>query len=106
MSRFIRGPGLPRGRTTDQVTSHTDLIPTIFEPVGVEMRDDFDGAPIHLHNDCVPSERHEHVNLEYWGFALAEGRYGFVGDPWGKFIATYVLYMNMEASQSREWQII
>ena len=71
---IIRGPGVPRGVTTDQVTSHTDLVPTIFELIGADSRDDFDGAPVQF--DGL-NQRQEHVNLEYWGFALAEGKYGF-----------------------------
>jgi arylsulfatase A-like enzyme len=80
---IIRGPGLPSGAVTDQVTSHTDLVPTIFKLLGMADRDDFDGAAIplttnDLHKD--QHERHEHVTLEYWGFALAEGKYGYEGD--------------------------
>lgn len=77
---IIRGPGIPRGSCTDQVTSHTDIVPTIFDLVGLEVKDDFDGAAIRLDGDELQESqraRQEHVNLEYWGFALAEGRYGF-----------------------------
>ena len=88
---IIRGPGIPRGAVTDQVTSHTDLVPTIFKLLGLEARDDFDGAAVPLtKNDLHKARhiRHEHITLEYWGFALAEGKYGFQGgfgsDPRGK----------------------
>ena len=77
---IIRGPGTPRGSGTDQVTSHTDKVPTIFDLVGLEVKDDFDGAAIRLDGDELQESqraRQEHFNLEYWGFALAEGRYGF-----------------------------
>lgn len=77
---IVRGAGIPRGVATHQVTSHTDLVPTIFEIAGLKARDDFDGAAIELTEDGSKDSRgarQEHVNLEYWGFALAEGRYGF-----------------------------
>ncbi|MCJ1380109.1 hypothetical protein MMC17_003212 [Xylographa soralifera] len=80
---IIRGPGIPRGAVTDQVTSHTDLAPTIFNLLKLEARDDFDGAAVPLttyDTDHSGHSRHEHITLEYWGFALAEGRYGFQGD--------------------------
>ena len=87
---IIRGPDVPHGVVTDQVTSHTDLVPTIFELAGINSRYDFDGAPIEVreHRLAGPlNTRHEHVNLEYWGFALAEGKYGFsASDPNGKLI--------------------
>lgn len=91
MPLIIRGPNVPRGITTDQVTSHTDLAPTILNLVGTGLQDDFDGAAIQLSNDVVNKfgeVRHEHVNLEYWGFALAEGKYGFVpGHPNGRSLS-------------------
>ena len=77
---IVRGPGIPHGLVTDQVTSHTDLVPTIFDLVGLKLRDDFDGAAISLTEDELrepQQKRQEHVNVEYWGFALAEGKYGF-----------------------------
>ncbi|CAD6583109.1 MAG: hypothetical protein ASARMPRED_001227 [Alectoria sarmentosa] len=77
---IVRGPGISRGSATDQVTSHTDLVPTIFDLVGLKIEDDFDGAAIKLHEDELQESlrtRQEHVNLEYWGFALAEGKYGY-----------------------------
>lgn len=90
MPLIVRGPNVPKGITTEQVTSHTDLAPTILQLIGSALRDDFDGAAIQLSDDVLEKPegvRHEHVNLEYWGFALAEGKYGFVpGDPNGKSV--------------------
>ena len=77
---IIRGPRTPRGSVTGQVTSHSSLVPTIFDLVWLEFNDDFNGAVIKLNEDEMQESLHtsqEHVNLEYWVFALAEGRYGF-----------------------------
>lgn len=85
----IRGPGVLRGRTEDAVTTHIDLAPTILEMAGADMRPDFDGTAIPLLSSTVHGERgsaprgtkrHEHVAVEYWGFALAEGEGGGFGE--------------------------
>ncbi|KAL2292397.1 hypothetical protein FJTKL_09373 [Diaporthe vaccinii] len=85
---IIRGPGVPQGHVEDAVTTHIDLAPTILAITGSETRADFDGIPIPLgvegaleteHVEEVVSvqlKRHEHVAVEYWGFALAEGEGG------------------------------
>ena len=87
---IVRGPNVPKGITTDQVTSHTDLVPTILGLVGAQPRDDFDGAAISLQEDAISlsdGPRREHVNIEYWGFAIAEGKYVFTEDPDGKLVS-------------------
>lgn len=86
---IIRGPGVPQGEVEDAVTTHIDLAPTILKMVGAETRPDFDGVAIPLGSKTVDSDgdesevgeawetrRHEHVAVEYWGFALAEGEGG------------------------------
>lgn len=75
---FIRGPGVPEGREEDAVTTHVDLAPSIFELAGIPLREDFDGTPIPAVSESV-STRHEHVTVEYWGFAALEGEYGSFG---------------------------
>ncbi|KAI3393250.1 hypothetical protein diail_4539 [Diaporthe ilicicola] len=86
---IVRGPGVPEGHVEDAVTTHIDLAPTILKITGSEARPDFDGASIPLGIDgevvndsadelqTLPqTKRHEHVGVEYWGFALAEGEGG------------------------------
>ncbi|KIW00572.1 uncharacterized protein PV09_07926 [Verruconis gallopava] len=80
---IIRGPGVAPGRVTNTVTSHTDLAPTIMRLAG-ESRDDFDGVAVPLGDDeTMPGkefERHEHINVEYWGMAIPEGIYRDYGE--------------------------
>ena len=76
---IVRGPGVPRNRTAEAVTTHTDLAPTILGLAGALPGDnvEFDGEKIPLVPEDIAAaarDRHEHVNIEYWGFALAEGR--------------------------------
>jgi arylsulfatase A-like enzyme len=77
---YVRGPGVARGRTEFAVTTHIDVAPTIFTIAGIVLRHDFDGTPIPLleqaetHRDLI--QRHEHVAVEYWGIAIAEGELG------------------------------
>jgi N-acetylglucosamine-6-sulfatase len=86
---IIRGPGIPAGHVVDAVTTHIDLAPTILKVTGTELRPDFDGIPIPLGlREAVENQsegekdlffkaqRHEHVALEFWGLALAEGEGG------------------------------
>lgn len=76
----IRGPGIPKGEVTSRVSSHTDLAPTILRIFGLQPREDFDGINIPL-DACEQAREgnssHEHVNVEFWGFGFAEGKYGF-----------------------------
>ncbi|KAF2661454.1 arylsulfatase-like protein [Lophiostoma macrostomum CBS 122681] len=74
---IVRGPGVPKNATTDIVTTHTDLAPTFLGLVGASLRPDFDGEAIPLSKNGIANahrKRHEHVNVEYWGFALGEGK--------------------------------
>ncbi|KAL8788408.1 MAG: hypothetical protein Q9195_007287 [Heterodermia aff. obscurata] len=91
---IVRGPSVPKGISTDQVTSHTDLAPTILELIGAQPKNDFDGTAIFsLRVDEISlsnSGRSEHVNLEYWGFALAEGKYGFTEEDTSGKLASLV----------------
>lgn len=81
---IVRGPGVPKGQVRDIVTSHTDLAPTFLSLAGGDIRADFDGVAIPLGHtsqsenskDEFEEPRGEHVNIEYWGFALAEGKFG------------------------------
>lgn len=80
---LVRGPGIRRNYVSQDVTSHTDLAPTFLSLAGGTIRDDFDGSRIMLpyQNEHQSEEQHEresrneHVNVEYWGFALSEGEY-------------------------------
>jgi len=81
---IIRGPGVSRDTTTDLVTTHTDLAPTILKLIGAEPRPDFDGSPIPIHGleiDGAKKEKnwHEHVNVEFWGVGIGEGTFGNIG---------------------------
>lgn len=73
---IIRGPGVPKKFTTNIVTTHTDLAPTLLEIAGAPLRDDFDGLAIPLTEAGLghaEEERHEHVTVEHWGFGSNEG---------------------------------
>lgn len=75
---IVRGPGLPEGATTDIVTTHTDLAPTLLQLAGAKLRDDLDGSPIPLTSRAMldnSEARSEHVNVEMWGIIMSEGKY-------------------------------
>lgn len=74
---IVRGPSVPKNSTTEIVTTHTDLAPTILSLAGGPLRLDFDGEAIPLTKKGIAKashKRHEHVNIEYWGFAIGEGK--------------------------------
>ncbi|RFN48540.1 arylsulfatase [Fusarium flagelliforme] len=72
---FIRGPGIAAGQVEKAVTTHIDLAPTVLKLAGVPLRKDFDGTPIPV-SAGEEVKRHEHVAVEYWGIAIAEGEIG------------------------------
>lgn len=77
---IIRGPGVPKGKISEIVTTHTDLTPTILGLAQAPSRTNFDGLSIPLTvnglEDTIAT-RHEHVTVEYWGMALSEGQFGY-----------------------------
>ncbi|KAF5973854.1 putative arylsulfatase [Fusarium bulbicola] len=75
---FIRGPGVSSGSIENAVTTHIDLAPTIIRLAGADLRSDFDGTPIPV-LPTQENKRHEHVAVEYWGGAIAEGEIGGFG---------------------------
>ncbi|KAL1311513.1 hypothetical protein AAFC00_001635 [Neodothiora populina] len=73
---IVRGPGIAKGESLELVSSHTDIAPTILSIAGVS-RDDLDGLPIPLTSEAATTDaRGEHVNVEFWGEGLPEGKYG------------------------------
>ncbi|KAH8660228.1 alkaline-phosphatase-like protein [Xylariales sp. PMI_506] len=76
---YVRGPGVAAGVDEEAVTTHIDLAPTLLRIAGVDLsaRADLDGAAIPLAG--AATIRHEHVTVEYWGTAIAEGEVGGFG---------------------------
>jgi N-acetylglucosamine-6-sulfatase len=76
----IRGPGVPLGEA-NVVTAHTDLAPTILLIAeGKWGWDGLDGSPIPLNKKSLKEARktrQEHVNVEFWGRGIPEGKYGY-----------------------------
>ncbi|ORY11737.1 arylsulfatase-like protein [Clohesyomyces aquaticus] len=74
---IIRGPGVPENIATEIVTTHIDLAPTILKLAGAPLRAGLDGEAIPLSLGGIKDAtrtRHEHVTVEYWGFAVGEGK--------------------------------
>ncbi|KAF5622580.1 Arylsulphatase [Fusarium tjaetaba] len=98
---IIRGPGVPKNQTTNITTTHTDMAPTIFEMIGLPPRHDFDGVSIPLTAEGMEKAkytRHEHVNIEYWGFNMGEERFIWnntykairvIGDKYNLYYSVY-----------------
>lgn len=76
----VRGPGIPAGHTAGVVSSHTDLTPTLLKLAGSD-RPDLDGTPIPLSAEQLAHPASgEHVNVEFWGRAIPEGKFGKIGN--------------------------
>lgn len=73
---IVRGPGIEAKALSKAVTTHIDLAPTILDIAGIPLHKELDGTPIPLQKAQQSNKRHEHVNVEYWGFAAEEGSYG------------------------------
>jgi arylsulfatase A-like enzyme len=74
---IIRGPGIDKGKTVSLPTSHTDIVPTLFQLAGIPLQDEFDGEPMPVTADQISAGNYktEHVNVEYWGDGINEGQY-------------------------------
>ncbi|KAJ4357147.1 uncharacterized protein N0V89_001722 [Didymosphaeria variabile] len=77
---YVRGPNVPKGKAVDVVTTHTDIVPTLFELAGIDQRSDFDGQPIPVTSKAIAQQaknkKRDHVNVEFWGEGGDEGKYG------------------------------
>ena len=79
---FVRGPGIEKGAQVSFPTTHTDIVPTLFELAGLPLRKEFDGEPIAVTTKMQQDrpKKSEHVNVEFWGVGIFEGEYTPVGD--------------------------
>src|SRR5262249_3730215 len=80
---YIRGPGVPKGKVVDSVTTHVDIAPTLFDLAGIPLRDDFDGSPMPTTADAIgkaqSDPKRDHTVVEFWGKGGNEGKYGLLG---------------------------
>jgi N-acetylglucosamine-6-sulfatase len=69
---IVRGPGVEAGLSVSFPTSHTDIVPTLFELAGIPLHDDFDGTPIPVTTEqrSAATLKPEHVNVEFWKASL------------------------------------
>lgn len=80
---FVRGPGVAKGLTVDWPTTHTDIVPTVFELAGIGLKGEFDGVPMPVREsdvaeaerEGVGKRRYEHVTVEFWGQGQDEGKF-------------------------------
>lgn len=84
---YIRGPSTAAGRVIDVVTSHTDVVPTLFDLAGIKQRSEFDGTPIPVTDGAVAkamsNRKRDHVGVEFWGVGLEEGKFAVRGNAAG-----------------------
>jgi arylsulfatase A-like enzyme len=95
---IIRGPGVAKNFTSELVTTHTDLSPTILNLIGEDPRYDFDGSAIPITPEDIQAASenwHEHVNVEYWGFAVGEGQFG----------STYIPFSSHHQMEANDCQV-
>ncbi len=82
---IVRGPGVEEGATVALPTSHTDIVPTLFELAGLPLQDGFDGRPIPVTTAqrraaaAAADGKTEHVNVEFWGKSILEGEFPSIG---------------------------
>lgn len=94
---FVRGPNVEKGVTKSYPTTHTDIVPTLFELAGIPLHEDFDGEPIPVTTQMEARhvERSENINIEFWGNGQYEGKFAPVapglidvgGQPGGKTVS-------------------
>ena len=65
---IIRGPGVPKGKKTDIITSHTDVVPTILGWANIPLRPELDGKPMPTKADELATETNMELSqVEHWG---------------------------------------
>ena len=66
-----RGPGIPKNKKTDAITTHTDLAPTFMDIFGLDSRPSFDGRHMPISKKRLDEKDNntaaEYVNVEFWG---------------------------------------
>lgn len=92
---FVRGPGIAEGAVEHSVTTHIDVVPTLFDLAGIPLRRDFDGTPMPVLSE--EGIRHEHVAVEYWGRAILEGNMSSIG----RILSTYYASLTMLVSDQQ-----
>lgn len=70
---YVRGPGVSKNAVIDSPTSHTDIVPTLFELAGLPLRADFDGQAMPVKPEMKKDAKSEHINIEFWAQHLGEG---------------------------------
>ncbi|CAL5874789.1 uncharacterized protein PFLUO_LOCUS9091 [Penicillium psychrofluorescens] len=79
-----RGPGVPAGKVTNAVSTHTDLAPTWLTLFGLPLRTKLDGQAIPIILNQPSQKSGEHVNVELWGNAAPyEGTLPYRKIGWG-----------------------
>jgi N-acetylglucosamine-6-sulfatase len=67
---IILGPGVPKNKTTDIVSAHVDIAPTILKMARAAHRPSFDGKPIPYKEHTIRRREaaggDEHTNVEFW----------------------------------------
>lgn len=105
-----------KGEVSEGVSAHADLAPTILGLAGVKGEEwgweGLDGKAIMLGGDVEEKERGEHVSVEFWGKAIAEGEGGFsldegrVGEcPFSRLLISYVPFLQIcfYIFQTKNW---
>jgi arylsulfatase len=64
---------VPKGVTLDTPSTHTDVVPTLFNLAQIPLHEDFDGTPMQIGHQTTNDV--DHINLEFWGPAYPEGKY-------------------------------
>ena len=72
----IRGPGIPQGKTSNLVSSHTDMVPTILGWAGADLPKNLDGKAIITNGQQNPGQPWEHTQVEHWGSGGFDGKFG------------------------------
>ncbi|KAJ7140941.1 alkaline-phosphatase-like protein [Mycena epipterygia] len=104
---IIRGPGVPAAKVVETVTTHTDLAPTFIQMLGLDLRPEFDGAPIPVTANQISAARNdasaaEHIDMEYWGFLIAHATKATLDLSTCKITPTNLLFYTVWCDNSHE----
>lgn len=95
---IVRGPGIKAGTKSGQLTSHTDIMPTILDLAGAEVPDDVDGRSLKPMLEGETAEPRRSLLIEQWKYPGGRAKH----PPTYRAVRTAANYKYVEYANGEE----